>query len=67
MLVLSRKSGQAIMVGNSIRITVVELSGGTVRLGFEAPDDISIYRDEIYDQIADANRTALSGTDPDGD
>lgn len=59
MLVLTRKHGESIVVGNSIRITVVELSPGTVRLGFEAPPDVSIYREEIYKEIAEANKAAL--------
>ena len=59
MLILTRKAGESVIVGNSIRITVIELSHGVVRLGFEAPSDISIYRDEIYKEIADANKAAL--------
>ena len=59
MLVLSRKAGQGVVIGNSIRITVIELSAGMVRLGFDAPSDVSIYRDEIYAEIAKANQAAL--------
>jgi carbon storage regulator len=65
MLVLTRKHGESIVVGNSIRITVVELSPGTVRLGFEAPPDVSIYREEIYNEIAEANKAALDDADDD--
>ncbi len=61
MLILTRKAGESIVVGNSIRITVVELSQGVVRLGFEAPSDVSIYRDEIFREIAAANQAALGG------
>ena len=59
MLILTRKAGESVIVGNSIRITVIELSHGVVRLGFEAPPDVSIYRDEIYKEIAEANKAAL--------
>lgn len=59
MLILTRKNGESVVVGNSIRITVVELSPGVVRLGFEAPSDVSIYREEIYLEIAQANQAAL--------
>ncbi len=62
MLILTRKAGESIVVGNSIRITVVELSQGTVRLGFDAPSDVSIYRDEIFREIAAANQAALGGS-----
>lgn len=61
MLVLSRKIGESIVVGNSVRIVVVECGNGTVRLGFEAPGEVSIYREEIYAEIAAANRGALTG------
>ena len=60
MLVLTRKHGESIVVGNAIRITVVELSSGTVRLGFEAPSEVSIYREELYNEIAEINRAAIS-------
>ena len=47
MLVLSRKQSQRIKVGDSIVVTVVRLSGDKVRLGFEAPDDVLILREEL--------------------
>ena len=62
MLVLSRKQNESIVVGNSVRITVVEVSASGVRLGFEAPPEISIYREEIHLEIARANRAAADVT-----
>ena len=59
MLVLTRKPGESVVLGNSIRVTVVECSSGTVRLGFDAPAEVSIYREEIYREIAEANRSAV--------
>ena len=47
MLVLSRKIGERILVGDNIRITVVRMSQGNVRLGIEAPDDTAIVREEL--------------------
>lgn len=47
MLVLSRKKGQRIFVGDSVVVTVLECRGGTVRLGFMAPQDIEIVREEL--------------------
>jgi len=47
MLVLARKKGQRIRIGSTLEITVLEVRGGSVRLGFEAPANISIHRDEI--------------------
>lgn len=52
MLVLSRKVGETIMIGDQIRIVVVDIRNlGCVRLGIEAPRDISIHRQEVYDAI----------------
>ncbi len=64
MLALTRKAGESVVVGNTIRITVLELSHGVVRLGFEAPPDVSIYREEIYQEIARVNRAALETSKP---
>jgi carbon storage regulator len=47
MLVLSRKLGQAIQVGTDIRITVVRIDRNTVRIGIQAPDGVTIFREEI--------------------
>ena len=47
MLVLSRKPGEQIVIGDSIVVTVVQVRGGQVRIGFEAPDSVSILREEI--------------------
>lgn len=59
MLVLSRKPGQGVIIGNSIRIKIVEANGRQVRLGIEAPPELSIYRDELHEAIAEANRSAI--------
>lgn len=63
MLILTRKPNESVVVGNSIRITILEASSGGVRLGFSAPTDISIYREEIYREIAAVNRSAVEGAE----
>ena len=65
MLVLTRKPNQSIFIGDRIKITVVEIKGNQVRLGIEAPSDQKIYREEIYQQIANQNQTAASTTNKD--
>jgi len=50
MLVLSRKVGERILIGDNISVTVVRVAQGTVRIGVEAPDDLPIVREEIKDQ-----------------
>ena len=49
MLVLSRKKGECVRIGPSIEVKVLELCGGRVKLGFSAPPDVAIQRDEIQD------------------
>jgi len=51
MLVLSRKKGQRIVIGHDIHVTVVEVRGGRVKLGFECPMEVPIYRQEISERI----------------
>lgn len=58
MLVLSRKVGESLIIGNEIRVKVVEVRGGQVRLGLEAPPEISVVREELHCAIAAANRQA---------
>ena len=58
MLVLSRKIGEVITVGNSVKITVLSYDRGVVRLGIEAPKEIPIHRKEVYDKIIRINKVA---------
>lgn len=51
MLVLTRKIGESITIGDNIRIKVLDLNGAQVRLGAEAPREISVHRDEIYQRV----------------
>ena len=53
MLVLSRKVGEKILIGDNIAVTVVRVAQGVVRLGVEAPWDMPIVREEIKDQLAE--------------
>jgi carbon storage regulator len=57
MLVLSRKRGQSIAIGDQIVITVVRLSRGNVQIGIEAPGHVSILRQEILERISDSGET----------
>jgi carbon storage regulator len=58
MLVLTRAKGQKIMIGHDIVLTVVEVNGDQVRLGIDAPSDISVYREEIFQSIKEQNEIA---------
>lgn len=58
MLVLTRKLGEGIVIGDDVTITVVEMKGGNVRIGIDAPRSKKIYRQEIFDRIVEENREA---------
>jgi len=51
MLVLSRKKDEKIIIGDSITLMVIEIRGDKVRLGIDAPRDVSVHRQEVYDAI----------------
>ncbi len=55
MLVLSRKRGESIVIGNGITVTVVEVRGDRVRLGFNAPAEVPIHRKEVQQKIDNAS------------
>ncbi len=58
MLVLSRHRDESIMIGDNIVITIVDIRGDKVRLGIEAPSDIPVHRQEVYEAIQRENRKA---------
>ena len=58
MLVLTRKTGEGIIIGDDIKITIVELKGGGVRVGVDAPRDMKIHRQEVFDKIKQENKEA---------
>lgn len=51
MLVLTRKLGEAITIGDNIKIVIVDLDGTQVKLGIEAPRDVEVYREELFEKI----------------
>ena len=58
MLVITRKPGERIRVGNDVTVTVLEISGSSVRIGIEAPADLPIYRHEVWLAIEAENQAA---------
>ncbi len=59
MLILSRKLGESILLGDDIEVSVIDVSKGVVRLGIEAPKDIVILRKELSDAVKEANVKAV--------
>lgn len=56
MLVLTRKIGENIIIDNNTILTIVDVKGDSVRIGIEAPKEITIYRGELYEAIVTANK-----------
>lgn len=56
MLVLTRKTGQKLLIGNDIEVKVLETHGDSVKIGITAPRNVSIYREELYLEIKKANQ-----------
>jgi carbon storage regulator len=65
MLVLSRKKGESIMIGDRIELVIVSIEGDQVRLGIKAPQQVEIFRKEVYQSIQMANREAAEKIDLD--
>jgi carbon storage regulator len=60
MLVLTRKKDESIIINDNIEVTIVEASGGQVKIGIDAPRSIDIYRKEVYEEIETANKEAAT-------
>ena len=60
MLILTRRAGESIRVGGSIKITVFEVKGTQVKIGVEAPEDVSIHREELFRLIQEQNVQAAA-------
>lgn len=63
MLYLSRKEGESIIINETIELTVVEIKGRSIKLGFVFPQDASILRKELHDKIRQQNMAALTSMD----
>ncbi len=59
MLVLTRKQNEGILIGNEIKITLIDIDGDKVRLGIEAPRNVRVIREELLAEIGKENRMAV--------
>jgi carbon storage regulator len=61
-LILSRKVNERIVIGDEIEVAVVEIRGDQVKLGIVAPQNVTVHRREVFDQIQEENKAAAMGT-----
>ncbi|RVU86375.1 carbon storage regulator [Leucothrix sargassi] len=64
MLILTRRVGETLMIGDDVSVTVLGVKGNQVRIGIDAPKDVAVHREEIYDRIRD-EETANGELEPD--
>jgi carbon storage regulator len=60
MLIITRRAGEKVMVGDDVVIHVMEIVGNTVRVGIEAPRSVPVYREEIWNAVREENRAAAA-------
>lgn len=63
MLVLTRRPGESVMIGDDVVITVLDVRGDVVRVGIKAPRSVQVHREEVYRELQRANREAASPSD----
>jgi carbon storage regulator len=59
-LVLSRRTGESVMIGHEVVVTVLEVRGDVVRVGIKAPRDVDVHREEVYAELQATNLSAAS-------
>lgn len=60
MLIITRKKGESLMIGNDIEIVIGKIDDGSVKIGIKAPKDVNILRKELYEEIEKENKEAIS-------
>ena len=65
MLILTRRPGESLHVGDNIKITILAVQGKQIKIGLDVPEDIPVYREEVYLRVLEQNRMALQSSDQD--
>ena len=63
MLVLSRRVGESVVIGDDVVVTVLEVRGDVIRVGVDAPRHVAVHRRELLDELAETNRAAASASE----
>ena len=62
MLILSRRAGESIVIGNEVVVTVLDVRGDQIRIGVQAPREVQVHREEVHQQVKRENAQAASGS-----
>ncbi|MDR1489486.1 MAG: carbon storage regulator CsrA [Desulfovibrio sp.] len=65
MLILTRRPGESLHIGDNIKITVLGIQGRQVKLGIAVPESTAVYREEVYERVCEENRLALMAAEND--
>lgn len=65
MLILTRKAGESLYLGDNIKLKVLSIQGKQIKIGLEVPDDMPVYREEVYLKIQEQNRMAAEASSDD--
>lgn len=65
MLILTRRSGESLYLGDNIKVTVLSVQGKQIKLGLEVPKDMTVYREEVYKRVQEQNKLAIESKDDD--
>lgn len=60
MLIVTRKKGESLMIGDDIEVVISRIDDGSVKIGIQAPRDVSILRKELYDEVKNENKEAMN-------
>lgn len=65
MLILTRKPGESLYLGDNIKLKILSVQGKQIKIGLDVPDDMTVYREEVYEKIKEQNRKALESSQQD--
>ncbi|WP_147821889.1 carbon storage regulator CsrA [Salidesulfovibrio onnuriiensis] len=65
MLILTRKPGESLYLGDNIKLKILSVQGKQIKIGLDVPDDMTVYREEVYQKIKEQNRKALESSQQD--
>jgi carbon storage regulator len=65
MLILTRKPGESLYLGDNIKLKILNIQGKQIKIGLDVPDDMTVYREEVYLKIKEQNRQALESSQQD--